>query len=334
LLAAGASPPSHKQEECTGTVHKTPNFDAESDCRVLKKAMKGWGTDENSLIAILGDRTTDELQVLKKMYKTMHGKDLEKELMSELSGDLKYTVKLLMMSRAERDSYCLSKAMAGLGTDEMVLIEILTSRSNQEIEAISSVFEKHNKRSLEAALRSETSATFKKLLTALCQGNRNESAKVDLAKASLDAQTLKKSGEDKWGTDESEFILILCTRSLPQLKATFLEYQRNSKHRSMVDAIESEFSGDLRRGLKAIVEIAMDKQAYFAHRLYRSMKGLGTDDKTLARLVTTRYDVDMVQIKQRFHQKYNQSLGQFIHDDTSGDYRKLLLKLVGGVQTF
>lgn len=113
----------------------------------------GWGTDENSLIAILGDRTTDELQVLKKMYKTMHGKDLEKELMSELSGDLKYTVKLLMMSRAERDSYCLSKAMAGLGTDEMVLIEILTSRSNQEIEAISSVFEKHNKRSLEAALR-------------------------------------------------------------------------------------------------------------------------------------------------------------------------------------
>lgn len=42
------------------------------------------------------------------------------------------------------------------------------------------------------------------------------------------------------------------------------------------------------------------------------MQGLGTDDQTLIRIVTTRAEVDMVQIKQEFQRKYSQSLEQFI----------------------
>jgi hypothetical protein len=66
----------------------------------------------------------------------------------------------------------------------------------------------------------------------------------------------------------------------------------------------------------------------------KSMKGLGTDDATLARIVVGRADVDMRAIKQRFHAAYGKSLGQWIADDTSGNYQKLLLKLVGGMNTF
>jgi len=296
--------------------------------------MKGWGTDENALIEILGARTTEERQKLKLTYKTMYGKDLESELKSEVSGKLKYAMRLLMMSAPCRDAYCLHEAVKGLGTDEAVLVEIMASRTNREIMCIKQAYAQMFNKHLEDALRSETSARFKKLLVALCQANRAEDAEVDDGKAALDAVTLRKAGEDKWGTDEADFLVLLCMRSLPQLALTFQHYERNSKHRTMEDAIKSEFSGDIQKGLCAIVEVAKNKQAYFAHRLYKSMKGLGTDDETLARIVTSRADVDMVQIKQQFHQKYNQSLGQFIYDDTSGDYRKLLMKLVGGTNTF
>lgn len=58
------------------------------------------------------------------------------------------------------------------------------------------------------------------------------------------------------------------------------------------------------------------------------MKGAGTDDKTLIRIVITRAEVDMVQVKQEFQREFGKSLEEFIKDDTSGDYRKVLLALV------
>jgi annexin A7/11 len=65
--------------------------------------------------------------------------------------------------------------------------------------------------------------------------------------------------------------------------------------------------------------------------LYHSMKGLGTDDNTLIRIVTTRAEVDMQYIKAEFSSLYNKSLERMITGDTSGNYRLFLLTLVGGV---
>lgn len=59
------------------------------------------------------------------------------------------------------------------------------------------------------------------------------------------------------------------------------------------------------------------------------MKGAGTNDDTLIRIIVSRCEVDMVQICKEFRLNYKQTLAQFITADTSGDYRKLLLLLVG-----
>ena len=42
------------------------------------------------------------------------------------------------------------------------------------------------------------------------------------------------------------------------------------------------------------------------------MKGLGTDDETLIRIVVTRSEKDMGEIKEIFFQQYGQSLEDFI----------------------
>lgn len=59
------------------------------------------------------------------------------------------------------------------------------------------------------------------------------------------------SGELKFGTDESTFNMILCSRSFCQLQQVFLEYHRLTG-RDFEDVIKSEFSGDIENGLKAV----------------------------------------------------------------------------------
>lgn len=42
------------------------------------------------------------------------------------------------------------------------------------------------------------------------------------------------------------------------------------------------------------------------------MKGLGTDDDRLCRVIVSRCEVDMVQIKEEFQKQYKQTLAMFI----------------------
>ena len=162
----------------------------------------------------------------------------------------------------------------------------------------------------------------------LLQANRDESTKVDLALAEAEAKALYEAGEKKWGTDESRFNQVLASRNVNQLKATFDAYARISKY-DIERSIEREMSGDLKNGFLAVVQCIRARDEFFANRLFKCMKGAGTNDRTLVRIIASRCEVDMVEIKAAFLHLHKKSLGKMIEDDTSGDYKKLLLTLIG-----
>ena len=92
------------------------------------------------------------------------------------------------------------------------MIEILCTKSNAEILKINETYEKLFKKNLESDLRGETSGNFKKLLTLIMAGGRDESMQTNPGLAKADALALKRAGVDKCGTDEYEFNRILCSR--------------------------------------------------------------------------------------------------------------------------
>ena len=67
-------------------------------------------------------------------------------------------------------------------------------------------------------------------------------------------------------------------------------------------------SGDLGKGMATIIKVVNDRHAYFAEKLYKSMKGLGTDDQALIRIMVSRAEVDMGNIKASFAQQYGKQL--------------------------
>lgn len=148
-------------------------------------------------------------------------------------------------------------------------------------------------------------------MVSLCSAGRDESMVTDPARAISDAQALYEAGVKRWGTDESTFNMILCQRNFEQLKLIFQEYKRIAGH-DIEDAIKKEFSGDIEDGLLAVVRSIRNQPAFFAKCLYKSMKGLGTRDRDLIRLVVTRCEIDMGDIKREYIINHKESLGDAI----------------------
>lgn len=316
---------------CGSNVHPTlfpaSNFNPENDCERLRNAMAGLGTNEQDLIDIMGHRSADQRAVLVKKFKSLFGKDLIENFKSELSGHFYDTMEALCLSPSEFDARELHRAMKGAGTNESVLIEILCTRTNHQLKQIKGAYKLFTGRNLESDVSGDTSGDFKHLCIALLQASRDESTHVDLQLAHKDAEALYQAGEKKWGTDESKFIQIFVSRSPEHLKAVCREYSNVSK-KTLEDALKSEMSGNLLQALLAIVQCANNKALYFADKLKKSMKGAGTNDRDLIRIIVSRCEIDLHLIKREFYDLAGDSLESWIEGDTSGDYRSLLLALV------
>ncbi|XP_055935800.1 annexin A4-like isoform X2 [Argiope bruennichi] len=309
-----------------GTVKPYPDFDPKSDAEILRKAMKGFGTDETAIIKVLTKRTNEQRVYIGIAFKQLYGKDLIDDLKSELTGNFENVILGLMMPTHDYLASELKKAIRGLGTDEDILIEILCTRTNQEIWSINEAYQRLYGKSLEEDIKSDTSGHFQRLMVSACTGARSEDP-ADSNRAKQTAEALYAAGVGQWGTDESTFNAILVSESYQQLAHTFYEYQKLAGH-TVAQAIESEMSGDLKKGMLAIAKCVENRPFYFAEKLYKAMKGLGTDDDTLIRIVVSRCEIDMVQIKAEYERNYGKPLIEAIRGDTSGDYRKVLINLV------
>ncbi|KHJ89681.1 Annexin [Oesophagostomum dentatum] len=165
------------------TIHPSASFDEERAAESLERAMRGYGTDKQRVVDILVKCNNAQRQMIRTPYKVRYGKDLENELKRELSGELEDVILALMQTPTKRDVMDLHKAVKGIGTNERVLIEILASRTNEEIQAIRNTYYTTFDRSLEEAISSDTSGDFRRLLMILIQGNRDETSIGEYHKA-------------------------------------------------------------------------------------------------------------------------------------------------------
>ncbi|XP_043199208.1 annexin A7-like isoform X2 [Amphibalanus amphitrite] len=312
-----------------GTIRPAPGFDAAEDASKLRKAMKGFGTNEQAIIDVLCKRSNAQRQQITIAYKSGYGRDLLKDLKSELGGDFEDVILAMMMPPYEFLAQQLHSAMSGAGTDEDTLFETLCTHTNAEINGIKAAYANMYGKSLEDSVRKESSHNFKLLLTALLQANRDESNQVDKAKAANQAMALYKAGEKKTGTDEEAFTVIVATQSPAQLHAIMAEYENISK-KTLLDAVKSETSGDYRQALLAVLKSSLNRPAYYAERIKDTMSGAGTRDSDLIRLIVSRSEYDLANIKQEYLRRYGHAMEKDISGETSGDYKRALVMLVEG----
>uniref|UniRef100_A0A667ZNG8 Annexin n=1 Tax=Myripristis murdjan TaxID=586833 RepID=A0A667ZNG8_9TELE len=240
------------------------------------------------------------------------------------------------------DIKAIRKACKGLGTDEEAIIEILANRSSaQRVEIKQAYFEKYDddilsykeayaqvhERDLEADIEDDTSGDVRNLLISLLQANRDEGYEVDGALAEQDATSLFEAGEGRFGTDETTFTDILTHRNYLQLQATFKVYESLSGT-DILDAIDSEATGTLKECYITLVRCAKNPQLYFARRLNAAMKGAGTDEDTLIRIIVGRSEIDLDTVKDMYLEKYDVPLKEALASECGGDFKRLLVQIL------
>jgi len=126
-----------------------------------------FGTDESTFTSVLVRNGYAQLLAVEKAYQEISKKTLEEAISSELSGNLLYAANTILGMAKNKDEYFakrLQSTMAGLGTDDKALINIIVLRSEIDLGNIMQAYEKLYEKTLAAAIESETSGDYKKLL--------------------------------------------------------------------------------------------------------------------------------------------------------------------------
>uniref|UniRef100_A0A5K3F3I8 Annexin n=1 Tax=Mesocestoides corti TaxID=53468 RepID=A0A5K3F3I8_MESCO len=151
----------------------------EMNAHALRKAMKFPGTTERVLIQVISTASNAEILDIKRAYQTVIERDLEKDIVSETSGDFqRILVAMLQAQRdenpqfnsqqAEMDCDALYQCGEGRrGTEEAKFTQIFSQRSFPHIKEIAKVYATRYKKTLIDAIKSETSGSYRDTLLSI-----------------------------------------------------------------------------------------------------------------------------------------------------------------------
>merc|ERR1712071_100963 len=223
----------------------------------LNKAMKGGGTDEETLADILCSRTSAEIKLIAAAYLEDYGRTLEDDIKDDTSGPLQ---RLLVMAiegvknermfnpekAAEQAALLYQAGETKIGTDEDAFVEILTHAGQRQAFLIFDEYKKISGRTIEQAMQDEMEGELLTGLLALVKTAAN--------RPQYYAERLNTAMEG-CGTDDSVLINTIVGRCGIDLANIKYEYER-LYGKTLLSAITNECSGDYCAALAALVGAA------------------------------------------------------------------------------
>jgi len=293
------------------------------DAGRLKEAMSGLGTNDSVLIDIIGHRTHAQRRQIVVEYHTGLGGDLLKELESETSGNYRSVLLKIMKNRDEMLAEILHDAMSGAGTNDGVLIDVMT-QFPYELPAVAKTYQRIYGKTLESAIKGDTSGSYEDLLVTLLNTSRPAPNTVDPARAAQDAEAIYSAGEGRLGTNERAFMTLVAGNSREQLRLIDENYRRGHK-KGLEDAVKAETSGHFRDALLACLT-PYDK--YFATRIHQSVARAGTNDLALITAFVVNEGPQLQAIAATYKTLFGEPMDKRVASDVSGDYKKILMALL------
>lgn len=293
--------------------------------------MKGFGTDEKLLIQVLSKPDPLQAAAITATYTTHIKRDLRKDVKSETSGYFRQGLLAIIDGPLLHDVSLVRDAVEGIGTKEWVLNDVLLGRSNADLTAIKTAYERVYRRSLladvEGDLSFKTAVLFANVLRA---GRHEEGTPVNPQVMHDEAKAIHNATAGRVVNDAEEVCGIFARSSDAEIRAINRAFGERYHHTSLERHIESQFSGHMKDALLHMLRTAVDPAMRDAELLEECMKGMGTKDEQLVvRVVRVhRNRGHLEQVKGAYRQRYRRELAARVRGETSGDYGRLMVALV------
>ena len=142
--------------------------------------------------------------------------------------------------------------MKGIGTNDEILIEVISFRPYSRLNKIKGKFKEKYGKDLISEVKSETSGNHRTILVSLLEKERNSNTNPYVENCIKIADELYSSGEGKIGINKDTFVKYFTTLSAEELAIVEREYHKKYK-KNIVQVIEKEFGGDLKKLFKSIL---------------------------------------------------------------------------------
>lgn len=300
------------------------------DIEAVRKAMKGFGTDEKALIAVLAKKDPLQMETIRTQYDQRMMRNMTGDLEKETSG---YFAKgLVELSRGPLVSDCwnIKEATRGMGTKEVVLDDILIGRSNADMNAIKEKYQQLFKTTLEADLKADLSAATEQMYMMIIAARRAEDSHPVNPQEIEQAVTELQAGMGGFaGKNAPQVCQILTSKNDAQIKAIAQSYQQRFQ-KSLDSVIKSAFSGHMEDALRLLIARATNRAEAEAMRLEEAMAGMGTKDNLLVmRVIRCHWNQQfMTAVSNEYKRVYKKDLIKRIEGETKGDYERLMVACV------
>lgn len=287
-----------------------PPYNPTNDSKALYDAMHGGvfgaGTDEAAIFKTLEGKSPDQIAQLKRSYNDHYGRNLEKDLKSELSGtDLSRAQALMKGDRAAADADALNQAIAGAGTDEAAIMKTLDGKSKGELAKIEQQYKARHGERLRDALEGDLSGDALTRANALLDGQKSEA----------DAATIKEAVRGA-GTDEATIYQTLQGKSPEERKAIAAAYEKKYG-RSLLSDLKGDLSGADYDRAKALLD--GDTAKAKAAEIRQAVSGPGTDERAIELALEGRSAEERAAIATAYQKQYGTSLRRDLKNDLGGN---------------
>ena len=288
----------------------------------LHAILYGKKSDDVILNAVMSNNLQNRVAIA-QYYKATYETSLFDDIKNKISGDFGYCAAQMFLSPLE---FCIYHLKLGLKKGNECAMEMLTSKTPEELKIIEDAYRKDTGKELKTDITKAFGGAIGKNLLNLFTTKRISNPKPNKKECEKYATKLAETEIKNWTEDENLFKEIFIQRSPEELILIARYYLKNTG-KNLIDDIENKTGGNNQILLKEILYNNIRPHEIFADKINKSIKGLGTDEYSLSRVLVSRCDLDMNYIRDMYQTKYKVSLKEDIIDDTAGSYQKLCVYL-------
>jgi len=279
--------------------------------------------NEEAIYDLIAKTSLSDRISISRYYRGAFNSSLFSDIQSKIGGDFGYLAAQMFLSPIE---FCLHHLKLGLKKDYETVLEILTSKTNDELKVIEKVYKLDTGNDLRNDIMKEYKGVIGKNLVLMFDTVRSNNSRLRKNECERLAKLLVEKEPKFWVEDEKIFKDIFLMKS-PEELVLIARYYFNITGNNLAEVADKKLKDKNQLLIKEILFNNIMPHELFAEKIYTSMKGIGTNEEKLSRALVSRCEIDMPLIREMYEYKYKTPMKEDIIGDNSGMYQKLCIFL-------